>query len=97
MTEPGEATAADEVLAYRMVLMGLHVDDEMGYAAMDEVLAGVAEIEPGGKQRITNVIQVLAGILLNLSELQVGRERAIASFTSLLAEKTLEAMNDKEN
>lgn len=97
MEEPGVPTARDEALAIRLMLMGLHVDDDMGYAAMDEIFAGVAQTKPGGKQRVVNVLEVLAGHAINLAVMQVGRDRVIASFTSLLAEKTLEAMNDKEN
>lgn len=91
MAEPGVPTAADEALAARLILMGLHVDDDMGYAAMDEVFAG-------GKQTVVNVVQVLAGHALNSASALLGRDGAIAYYTQLVSSKTLEAMDDdKEN
>ncbi|TCK63603.1 hypothetical protein [Curtobacterium sp. PhB136] len=84
MREPGEAGPADEAIAYRMVLMGLHEDDPMGYSAMDDMFEG-------GKQRVADVVQVLAGIGLNLMLRQASKGDVIAALTQIVAEKTLEA------
>lgn len=88
MREPGEAGPADEAIAYRMILMGLHEDDPMGYSAMDDMF-------DGGKQRVANVVQVLAGNALNQMLAQHARDNVIDALTQLVAEKTLEAEEEQ--
>lgn len=40
MLQPGEAGPLDEAIAYRLILLGLHEDDPMESAAMDDMFDG---------------------------------------------------------
>lgn len=86
--EPGEAGPLDEALAYRILLMGMHADDAMGFSAMDQMFEG-------GNQRVANVVQVLAGIALNAALQNYDPADLVTEFQRSVAEKTLEADQER--